>query len=143
MITVFDINDEYSGLDKTLEDEGINGKIIKLEPGANLQFLAPYIGVNIIAKMLRSQMGAGDPSIYDFERTWYRLQRTNQIITLDTLVGALLPFEDNTNSQNVSKVTAGAIIRRLRSLERTRIFTDRADAAVTVREIEGLRLALT
>ena len=129
---VFDINDEYSGLSKTIEDEHINGKIIKLEPGANLQFLAPYIGVNIIAKMLRSQMGAGDPSIYDFERTWYRLQRANQIITLDTLIGALLPFEDNTNSQNVSKVTAGAIIRRLRSLERTRIFTDRPDAAVTI-----------
>ncbi|MFQ6011729.1 MAG: ATP-binding protein [Nitrososphaerales archaeon] len=129
---VFDVNDEYSGLDQTLQDEKIPGKIIKLEPGSNLKFLAPYIGVDIIAKMLRSQMGAGGPSVYDFERTWYRLLRNKSPITLDTLIGALQPVEDDTTQQNVSRVTAGAIIRRLRSLQRTRLFTDRPDAAVTL-----------
>ena len=129
---VFDVNDEYSGLGKTIEDEGINGKIITLEPGANLKFLATYIGLDIIAKMLRAQMGAGGPSIYDFERTWNNLAKDNQPITLDSLIHALMPIATDTQSQNVSRVTAGAIIRRLRSLKRTSMFTDRADEAVTL-----------
>ena len=134
---VFDVNDEYSGLEQALKDKKTDGKIVKLEAGVNLKFLLTYIGIDVFSKVLRTQMGAGDPSIFDLQRTWGRLAKEEVPITLDSLVRALYPSvksdEDEVNPDSfASKATAGALTRRIYGLKRTKMFTDRPDQATTI-----------
>ena len=122
---VFDINGEYSQLDKSSADSKINN----LNPGYNLQFLLEYIGLNVISDVLRKSLNSSQPSLYELSRAWKGLKRANDPITLDTILSSLDTMDTR---GGVNKAILHALERRFEGLQNTNLITDEADRATTL-----------
>lgn len=124
---VFDVNDEYSGLDKTLSEEKQDQQIVPLNPGDNLRFLLDYIGLDVFIKVLKTSLGAGAPSIYELSKAWRDLAKKKEPITLETLLNKM---EEDPQTPNRSIVSA--LERRFVGLTKTGLLTDDSDLATTL-----------
>lgn len=122
---VFDINAEYSQLDKSSTDSKINN----LNPGHNLQFLLEYIGLDVISDVLRKSLKSSQPSLYELSRAWKGLKRNNTPITLDTILSSLDSMDVR---GGVNKAILHALERRFEGLKKTNLITDEADRATTL-----------
>jgi uncharacterized protein len=128
---IFDVNDEYSGLSKNLEDKKSDKRIVSLNAGDNLQFLLKYIGLDVFTKVLRKSLGTGQPSIYEVSKAWRQLSKGKKPITLNSLLAEMRDGSDS-DSKNTNKSIVSALERRFVGLQRTGLLTDDGDKATTL-----------
>ncbi len=131
---VFDINDEYSGL-KYTENGGESeyyDKIITLEPNPTenseyvpLKFTLKYIGLNVIYRVLTEVLGLPEASAYTFRNIWIDLER-NDNLYLDLIYDM---------AEDMSPKIAGAITRRIETIESTGIITSNENECTRIEKL--------
>jgi hypothetical protein len=81
-VIVFDINDEWSAMQKNLDGTPSKyaNRIIKKDPGENVRFTLKYLGKNTFASVLRiMKMEETTPSAQNALKIWMELDRKGQL----------------------------------------------------------------
>jgi len=127
---VFDINDEYSPMIKTIDgkESPYSRKLITLDPGKNLKFTLDYVGRDVFIDVVTAALELSEASTIELMNIWDRLVRGNR-----------LSFQNLfTEAKRVeSSSVRSALIRRLNRIEESKLFVDDPEQAITLEKEIG------
>jgi hypothetical protein len=129
---VFDINDEYSAMTKTIEgkESPYSKKLITLDPGKNLKFTLDYVGRDVFIDVMTSALKLPDISTIELMNIWDKLVQQNKLNFQNLITEA-----NGVGNPNVRL----ALIKRLNRIEESKLFVDDPEQAITLeKEIEKI-----
>lgn len=129
---VFDINDEYSPMTKTIngKESPYVKKLITLDPGKNLKFTLDYVGRDVFIDVVTIALKLPDVSTIELMNIWDRLVQGNTLSFQNLLAEA--------NRVQNAHVRL-ALIRRLDRVRESNLFVDDPKQAITLEnEIEKI-----
>jgi DNA helicase HerA-like ATPase len=115
---VFDINNEYVGItrDRSGEPSSIASRVYPLEPGGSLRFNLRYLGVNVMADVMRNVLNLPATSLREFLRIWSYLESTNRL--------SFAQLGEQIERWRANEMVRDALLSRYYSLASTRLFTE-------------------
>jgi hypothetical protein len=127
---VFDINDEYSAMTKTIDgkESPYSNKLITLDPGKNLKFTLNYVGRDVFIDVMTIAFKLPDVSTIELMNIWDRLDQEKRL-NLQNLV--------NEASRVQNPHVRLALVRRLDRVRETGLFVDVPEEAITLEKEIG------
>jgi hypothetical protein len=124
---VFDINDEYSPMTKTIdgEESSYSKKLITLDPGKNLKFTLDYVGRDVFIDVLTNALELRDASTIELMNIWDRLVQGNRLSFQNLFTEA--------NRVSMANVRS-ALTNRLNRVRDSKLFVDDSEQAITIEE---------